>query len=469
MRVLVITGEAYPGHEERNLPIARELIKRGHEVRHTGPTHTMAEQGFTPTTFNPDFARKPEAESCHTRLFSSWPELYRLIVWAEVVLFSTAKGYGRTASRARSFGKIIIQQQDVGGLDNWNYSPALMAVRSSWERTREMALHDITPKLIHITGCVQFDAAAPQHGRLTRKQFCQKYGLDENKKIAVYLPTSPATHTSFLKETYRQICLTVLDDPGFDLIIKPHPRDYARNKQSTRYEDTETPTWRQLVPEAPACEAADKYDCFRHCDVLISVVTTTFLEAALFHKPMLFVDRAEFFMRAYGFDESSLGDFWPRSHYSPPGRKRFDRFGSMHTDYAKLPDGDFRSRFTELISNYDSFVPTGYPEYIGTDCSLAELPDVLSSEGYRFDDEAAYADYVATYCFANDGLAYQRVADLVELVQQDPVLSRKLDRARRRRLWYLGKHGGLRAHQTLVSIYGRIRRRVVRVLRRRDE
>lgn len=41
----------------------------------------------------------------------------------------------------------------------------------------------------------------------------------------------------------------------------------------------------------------------------------------------------------------------------------------------------------------------------------------LASGGYGFNHEAAYADYVRTYCLANDGMSYKRVADLMDSVK----------------------------------------------------
>jgi hypothetical protein len=236
MKILIVSAEAFPGHEERNLPLAEELIRRGHEVIHTGPAAAMADHGFTATTFDDAFAGRPNSKRANTRLFTRWHKLVDMIDWCQVVLFGTAKGYKRFAEYASREGKVILWQRDLAVEHlRADYADRL-AVRGSHEVDTAADFFGMPEEKIFPVGCVQLDQAAAQHRRLDRAAFCEKYGLDINKKIAVFLSTAPAGHHKLVQENYRGICRAVRELADFELIIKPHPREYARNKQTFHYE-----------------------------------------------------------------------------------------------------------------------------------------------------------------------------------------------------------------------------------------
>ncbi|MCI0440234.1 MAG: hypothetical protein L0177_14055 [Chloroflexi bacterium] len=447
MRILVISGEAFPGHEGRNLPIAYELRKRGHEVRHTGPTHAMHERGFPASTYSPAFASTLEAQEANTQLFSNWVELYKLMWWSDVTLFSNSRGYERAAECARGIGKLALQQRDVGGMNAWPVNPEWLAVRGAWDRGREALMGHQQPGTIHLTGCVQFDSAAPEYRRLSRSEFFQKYGLDESKKLAVVLSSKPTPRSAFVKGMYRHICQAVLDNADYNLIVKPHPSEYGDADEEAI---SKTPFWKQLDTEAAVCELEDKYDCFSYCDVIISLPTSIFLEAALFRKPMLYVGMPEYWFDLHGFSSERRIRSLPQDRYTPPSRRPYYPLGRMHPAYEKARDPEILNVFS-TFKNMKERYPSGYPDYIGTECSIEELSGVLSIEAYRFDDERVYEQYIAEYCHASDGMSFSRVADFVESAIENPALSRKIGR----RIWHLGSYSKWRAGASLRSALGK--------------
>jgi len=91
----------------------------------------------------------------------------------------------------------------------------------------------------------------------------------------------------------------------------------------------------------------------------------------------------------------------------------------------KLKDG-----LAQLMEQYKRSYSLFIPEYIGSECSITELDDVLSSGAYEFTDAATYENLIKDYCYANDGCAYIRVADMIEKVETDPALRMKLQSSR---------------------------------------
>ncbi len=438
MRILVISPTAVPGHEQRNLQLVRELIDRGHDVVHAGPTDGLERHGFTQIPFSPDFADRPEARACNTRLFATWEELAKLVIWSDVVVMGTAKGYRTVMDYARKNDRILIQNDDTGGIDQFTYNADLVCARSTWGRDVLVALGSFAPEDIHVTGCVQFDrAVAPP--RLSRDGFCRKYGCDPDKPVAVFMSTDPGGHFDHYKNYYKKVCRIVNDCCEIKLLIKPHPREYGRNKQHFHYENTTIPTWEQLAPGIPACESEDAYECFHHGDVFITRASSSVIELAMFGKPALVVDAPEFWLRP-GEDYDYFKKNFPGPRFSPPGRKSWLPMGVMTDLIDEISDENIRKRTREI--HYRLLRMYGWTpfEFIGSECTLEELPDILDSKKYEFTDSRIFNDYVERYCHHSDGKAYQRVADVVSGVAQHPALRERLERCRAGRRRQQVKH-----------------------------
>ncbi len=471
MRILIVSSESLPGSEDRNLPLVEELIRRGHDVRHTGPSQALVKAGFTSTAFAPEFVDWPQATVCRTRLFDDWAQLNRMIAWAQVVVFSMAKGYQEAAEYAAGLSKLIVYLADTS-LHPWVWKADLIAAGSPYERDRMASLtgedrvldnrwarlyplDDPPPVDIVVTGSTIMDQAAPQNSRLSKTDFLQKYGLDPAKRTAVWLPSSPACHDSWFKELYGRICASVEREAGFNLIIKPHPRDYVQAKQWATYEDAATPTWEQLAPGVTVCRAEDKWGCFRAADVLISSWTTTAIEAGLVRTPMLLVDYPAFSLNIIKLNEPRFKELLPRTRYTPPSRRTLGRVEPLLEILWDRVDSRTQAHLKERHTWEQGYYQVGSPEYIGTDCTMEELPRVLREGLYRFDNQKVFDEYAARYSAGLDGRAFLRIADLIESVEGYPVLAAKLRAQRSLTLKY-----GAPLRQSLSGTLRRIRNRL---------
>ena len=443
MRILIVSSESLPGSEDRNLPLALELIRRGHRVRHAGPAQGLP--GFNGTAFEPEFTQRTEAAACRTELFHNWGRLKKMIAWAQVVVLSMAKGYHEAADYAADMSKVIIYLADTS-LHPWVHRADLICAGSPYERERfisltenrgipeleveiwtsHMRLEGLTPKDIRLTGTTLHDQASPGNRRLTRSEFYRRYNLDETKATAVWLPSSPACHSEWFKGLYQGICGAV-EQAGLNLIIKPHPRDYVQAKQWATYEDTVTPTWEQLAPGVGVCRAEDKWDCFQAADVLLSSWTTTAIEAGLVRTPMLLVDKLQFGLEIIRLPESRLWELLPQERYKCPGRRSLGQVEDLLEVLEGRVDDNTWTYLLNCLESERQFYRTGFPEYIGTDCTMEELPRVLKEGLYRFDDQRVFDDYAVKYSAGLDGKSYLRIADTVESVTAEPRLAAKLE------------------------------------------
>ncbi|CAA6604940.1 hypothetical protein MTBLM1_40144 [Rhodospirillaceae bacterium LM-1] len=436
MRVLVITGERYAGHEFRNVRLAGELKRLGHEVRHVGPGEGMLRQGFLWTVFSNNSTLLSQLEDRGISLFQSWCELEDMIVWCDVVLIGTPKEYTAAMRYARRHGRIIVQHRDTGGFDPWTYDPDILAVRCAWEIQRIVEFNRIndgtviSPDIMHVTGCVQYDDAVVSERKLDRHTFCDKYHLHSEKKIAVFFTPSLGYLNPNNQRRYRQVCdiVTSLDD--FQLLIRPHPREYSGYKIGHFLDTDNTPSWVQLAPSVAVCAAEDKYDCLCHAEVVISFASAVAVDAALMRKPCIMVDLPEFLNIDYP-EMQHVSDFIPEQRFTPPNRRVLNCFGVLEDKILRTKQ--LSEGVTKYVQYLNRFFPTGSPEYIGTEVSIGELKEVLSGGLYRFDDTNTYDDYIRKYCSTNDGLSWKRTADLVDSTRFRDDMAKRLRRISRLR------------------------------------
>jgi hypothetical protein len=231
----------------------------------------------------------------------------------------------------------------------------------------------MAPDTVVATGCVQYDAAfQPEVLALTRAEFCQLYGLDPRKRIAVWLPTREDrqhTYYEWAAANYRAVCAAITNSSNHNLIIKPHPADFPSPYLPPR---SGPHWWDTVFSGAPVLRAEHGYACFHLCDVALANWSTTGLEMAMFRKPFLYVDVAENPRIRYLEQHPNIGQ--------PMGFH-------MHT----------------LV-----------PGFVGQVCASADLPEILEACSYDVADETLYDRHIARFLTQADGNAYLRVADLVE-------------------------------------------------------
>ncbi len=408
--VLILTVHAHPSHYERDIPLAYELRKRGYKTTYAVPGPEFVRRQFPSTNFPADvLARKP-FQDVGVVVLKSYTQFRNLLKEHDVLVqqITRERAFEQIAT---DLGKYRIIHQNTGGADLQNEDPDLVAVAGLWHKKRLLKSGGVSEDRIIVTGSVQYDRAlAPEVLASTREAFCAKYKLDPAKPIVVWLPESPATHSDWYKDRYKQICRMVLDSGKFNLIIKGHPSDYAGHKRGETYIDTSRPSWEQLTPQIPVCEDSDGYICFKHCDLGITVTSTVFMDFAIFKKPMIYVD----------FQEGSLPLGKEGLAKLPP--KRFDGFGYrrlyLRPEVMEIMQQSATAR-AECYMVVSGENPEAFMHFVGAECSLAELPEVLRSGEYRIQDPQVYDEVVRMFCHANDGKSAQRIADLVDRLKKE--------------------------------------------------
>ena len=397
MNILIFTPYFYPGHEKRDINIVREFIKNNFNVVYAVPTERIQSYSFPGY---PEFYKNdPDFLSINTFWFHKRYDFFKKIDDVDVVLTGTIRGASDIMTYIKKTGKHLIQHQDIGGFINSHSFPDLYCVRGEWHKQRLMKYLSFPENKIRITGCVQFDPARPDNKTTYSKlDFCKKYNLNPNKKIAVWLPSSPANHSPYYKQLYKDVIQKIKTSDGFQVIIKGHPSDYSGHKRDRNYSTINEPSWKILSPDTPICQLEDSYHCFRFCDVGVSEGSSVSMEFPLFHKPFIYVN----------FQESLL----------PSGIEnivKIPRESNFSSALSKLTVHENVMKLAQVCHK----MPTNYTnpkryengefEYVGLECNIVQLHDVLSSGCWEINDHSVYDNYIQKYCYKNDGLAYKRI------------------------------------------------------------
>lgn len=413
------------GHEKRNLRLVRELSDRGHDVSHACPGPGLAHHGFTGTTFGEEFFDDPDFRDTGTHFIDNWRDLFRRINACDTVLFGAGKGYRAAAEYASRTGKIVLYHRDIGADHFWADYSNMAAARGSFEISHTAQRGGLPEDRIRITGCVQFDDAVPGAGRLDRTAFCAKYGLDPSKKIVLVFSSNPAGHSPATREITRRACHDVAAINGYQVMIKPHPREYAGLKLHQHYEDTETPTWIQTAPGIPALEPADKYDAFRHSEVFIaSYYSALGKETALFGKALIYLESPERFAEQTGVDIETVRKVLPPTLATACSRRPLQAFGTVTSALAQHREFAESQYWKKMHFGSELCYGEKIPDYIGLDCWIDELSDVIRDRLYVPSSDIDFDSYIEEYCYANDGMAYYRVANMVEEAPGHPSIRR---------------------------------------------
>lgn len=401
MRILQYNGFFYPGHEKRDLNLVNELRRQGHDVVYAVMSDKAKNNPYPgyPIHYRDD----PDFRQADAFWIDDILDLFKLIDQVGLVLIGVEKGAGLFVDYARKTGKNIVQHQDIGSIAISNYQCDLYCVRGEWSKRRMMKYRSTPEEKLRVTGCIQFDAASPNKFRhTTREKFCSKYSLDPSKKIAVWLTASPVHHNVRYRQLYKKVIHAIKKTDNFQVIIKGHPLDYAAHKRSLRYGDVDKPSWEILAPDIRACDLEDGYTCYHFADVGISVLSTVSMEFPLVKKPFIYVNRQEHLLPHEIADIVKLP--------IQAARKASLREYDVHENVMKIARHCVQMPTSH--TNREIF-ENGEIEYIGLDCTIDELKDVLLHEKYVFSDDSAYDTYVRKYCFANDGKSYKRIADAV--------------------------------------------------------
>lgn len=428
-RLLVLMPIWHAGFEGRWCRLVQTLHRRNYAVTFgvlTDAMNARRELGL-PGLPEAELLRAPLAGAGATPI-RSLREAYRQLLKADVVIGGMGKGMDLVSGLVRRSGRPFIQCNDVGDQMMYAQGADLFAVPGAFFKAILVRTRGVPAERVVVTGDLRFDAfhdAGDDPGEGWRS-FCERYALDAAKRLVIFCSGAAQRQDPWTQGVYQRIVALLRASGRYQPMIRLHPNDLAGRKRHYWFGRTPGPSARALYPEVPCVHRADLLSAMRWCAFFVAVESSTCLESSVYGKNCAVVNLHEWCLNdAY----RASGGYFPR--------RRFGGFGLQRIVW----DEQIRSlQAAGILRSGASIYRTEGGDltefaWVGADCHLDEFEAVLASSHPEMVDDAAQAWHARHYWNGNDGRAHERLADLVERVQDEPVLSAKLRRSRGRRLW----------------------------------
>jgi len=188
------------------------------------------------------------------------------------------------ADFSRSNNIKLLCIKDTACLDFYYYDEELVTIPTeNWPKYVKL-YEDIRAKTkkIFYSRPLQVYDVKPWFSK-SREEFLEKYGLNPNKKLILFLPDGEHGHPSdhISHRLYQNIGNMFPSD--YQVIVKLHPNEYTGYR---RYFNVPSNVYFGLK----AISHQDAYDAIHYCDTAIGSMTTMALEFSLYKKPFINVD-----------------------------------------------------------------------------------------------------------------------------------------------------------------------------------
>ena len=163
----------------------------------------------------------------------------------------------------------------------WNPLPDKTAVYGPQARRVLVEDCNYPETKVVVTGQPRYDILAEADRIFSREEFCQQYGLDLNRKIALIctecLPIFEE-NVMFLQSILRAL----REFPEMQIVIKPHPYEKGKWYERTAREERASAL---ILPQK-----SNTYEAMYACDVMLAFFSTTITEALILSKPVVVVN-----------------------------------------------------------------------------------------------------------------------------------------------------------------------------------
>ncbi|MAJ45226.1 MAG: hypothetical protein CMF96_10855 [Candidatus Marinimicrobia bacterium] len=328
-KFLILTYWLYIGFEKTDIQLVRKLRRN----KNCLVTYAVFTEGLIKDDarkrnyfskfpcISESFKDDKDFKEANAIWINSFGHLDKLIKDHDIIITGAFRGMDYFLAYIRYQDKILISHQNPANLEICfaKYLPNQLYLHN--EIINNIYSQSIKKKKIKkifksdnfkITGSVQYCQTTKEEKK-DKIFFYEKYGLDLNKELIMFLPPNPASMFPHVLESYKKITDILLEKP-FNLMLKLHPTDRQKRKISSY--DSRKESWEVINMKLKVVEDNDFYKILKYSKFVISLGTTAFQDINILNKPIIFVDRyKKFFIRESFHDQIDLNENFYQKEY----------------------------------------------------------------------------------------------------------------------------------------------------------
>lgn len=293
MKILFASLHTKPGFELTDVLFANYLKKKIDINFCAFSQKFYSKGGFY--SYGNEFVNNEYFKKLNTKWMNYKEELKINILNHDVIIFSPIHGSREFVTFAKKHKKKVILL-DSGF--NYDFYPDNNADLIIFKGLNSMKVHFKhqqkykNKQNFFIESCLQSIFLNKRY-IMSKKQFLNKYKI-KNKNYVLFLPTGPQYHDNKFKKKYKNIC-SFLIKKKFHLILKLHPSEYNKNKITNNYNKNNSYSLFKNYTNLTVCKQKDFYSAVKYAKYVFSTHTTAYVEVNLLQKPIIFIDRLDFF------------------------------------------------------------------------------------------------------------------------------------------------------------------------------
>lgn len=342
---------------------------------------------------------------------NSLKELVRYIFKADLIIMSTIKGLSGIHKIFKIFNSFTIQINDTPEFFSYYYDPDILVLPSEAYKRNTLANRDFPEEKIFIAGDIRFDSILEEIHPFKKEEFYKEYNLDKDKPFVIFCPGAVQRIDDWAKSLYLKI-LACIKNSNYQVIIRMHPEEWTGHK---RPRGVNVMSNRLLYPEIPAIKPWDVSTAMKLCSFIVTVDSSVALEASNYCKNAVAVNFHEAALTAEGREK----DVFPIKRYNGCGVKGLYRDANnriIKSEYLRKSSSQYMVEGGQVVEF----------EWLGADCHISELPQVLNSKETLQINTEVFNKYIEKFWYKRDGNASLRISGLVDSLISDEKFNKRI-------------------------------------------
>jgi hypothetical protein len=342
---------------------------------------------------------------------TSFNDLHKYVLKANFIIMGLTKDLKKLSDFISALKIPTIEINDNGEFVSYGFNPDVLVLTGEANKKNSVLNRNLSEDKIFIAGDIRFDSVVEENSESEINSFYKKYKLDKERKFAIFCSGAFQRIDKWTKALYKKI-VDDLEKSSFQVVIRLHPSDYAGHKRPTGINVTSNLL---LYPEVPTLEPWDITMAMKLCSFIVTVDSSVCVEASIYHKNAIVVNLHESALT----DDGRKRDIFPKKRYNGCGWK------TLFKD-----ENNLRLQSEYLSKDRSQYMTRGVKElefdWIGADCHINELPEVLKSPEILKVDEEACQRHIEKYWYKIDGKASLRIAQLTEEMINNPKFHKRI-------------------------------------------